>query len=96
MKYEFYSFDSSTAIGETIERYPILDWEGWYAPKAFEFKHRNFSGDYHSVLFWSITLLRRKFCLRIEFNHGKVSPEQAYTEHHARRKAAKLKKKENL
>lgn len=92
IKYDFYHFGSDTACGDTIAKLPILDWDGYYNPKYFEFKRpkegrANFTGKFNSVLHATITIARRKFCLSIYFAFGQTTPEKAYREYHDRIKA---------
>lgn len=94
LKFDFYHFGSDTACGDTISRLPILDWDGWYSPKHFEFKRpkegrANFTGKFNSVLYASLVIFRYKFCLRIDFAFGQTTPELAYSEYHSRIKAAR-------
>lgn len=88
MKIDFYHHNSDLVVGDTISRLPILDWEGWYGRKLFEYKHRNpgFTGKYNDTLYMSIVICRYRFCLRIDLNYGATTPELAKTEYHARRK----------
>lgn len=92
-KFDFYHFGSDTACGDTISRLPILDWDGWYNPKAFEYGRlapgtdnhkRGFTGNYNSTVYAAVVIARYKFCLRIDFAFGETTPEVAYREYHDR------------
>jgi hypothetical protein len=93
VKFDWHHFDSSVIIGETIERYPILDWKGFYNPRAFVYgrlpnQHRHgFTGEYYKAAHFAIVLFRHEFGFSLEWGHGKMSPEQAKTEYHAQRRA---------
>jgi hypothetical protein len=93
MKFYYSHYDSSCAEGETIDRYPILDWNGYYISKAFEYARlddktykRGFTGRYNKYLYCSITILRHKFVFTFDWGFGNMDPEQAKNEYHARRK----------
>lgn len=100
MKFDFYHHGSDGVCGDTISKLPVLDWDGWYNPKHFEYGQlapstnnhkRGFTGEYKSVLYASFVIARYKFCLRMEFAYGKTTPELAYREYHDRIKANRKK-----
>lgn len=96
MKFDFYHHGSDIACGDTIGRLPILDWDGWYAKKMFEYRHKGprqngFTGKFNSTLYASLVLFRYKFCLRVDFSFGQTTTELAYREYHDRIKARRNK-----
>ena len=84
MKFEHWHFNSSAACGNTIDRYPILDWQSFYNPKNYEFYHRKFTGKYYRVFSFSLVLFRHEFGMRFEWGHGQTTPELARKEYHER------------
>lgn len=94
-KFDFYHFGSDLISGDTLDRLPILDWDGWYNPKHFEYRHsgprkNGFTGKYNSTLYASIVIARYKFCLRIDFAFGTTTPELAFRGYHDRTKARRV------
>jgi hypothetical protein len=85
MRIEWHHWDSSVVSGDKIDRLPILDWKGFYINPLYVYKQGGFTGEYHNVLFWAIVLFRHQFGLRLEFNRGKISPDEAKQQYHTRR-----------
>lgn len=77
MNFDYYHLKS-----DINEQLPILDWDGWYGKKLFDYKHPKFTGKYKDTLFFSVTLFRHSFNFRFDFNYGTTMPELAYREYH--------------
>jgi hypothetical protein len=92
VKFEHWHFNSDFVCGDTIDRYPILDWSWFYNPRSFDYGFRNiegrnrhgFTGKYYKIFNFELILFRHAFGFRIEWAHGETTPEDAKAQYHAR------------
>lgn len=95
MKFEKWYLAETYGFNYESEKYPILDWTGYYISKHIDYSslgpglRHGFTGKHYKVLSFTLYLFRRQFGVYIEWAHGKMSPEQAKIEHHQKRKKKK-------
>lgn len=86
MKFSCWKNDLDYCYGDTITRWPILDWQFYYQHRMFVPSHLTenlsdpkYTGECFSYLSGTLYLFRRSWCLQLRFYYRQYPPESVET-----------------